>query len=324
MEHTVHDLIKHISTHLMPRYHDKILVTQYAWWMLEEITNRTQLELILHDSLTLTAAQQKKLDEWINAQVQFHEPLAYVIGWIPFMDFKIICKAPTLIPRPETEEWCDELIKTIHSSLNSSRRTDHNQNNFINNHSDTILKRPVHPEELSNHFKILDLCTGSGCIAIALARAFPDAHITATDIADSALALAQENAVANAVKNIEFVKSDVYQAVNENKKFDIIISNPPYIAPEEWKSLDRSVSQWEDPQALEAPDHGLAIIKKIIDDAPEHLTPKHNQDMPRLIIEIGYQQGPVVKQLMEAAGFKLVEIKKDLAGKDRTVWGYLS
>ncbi len=296
MEHTVHDLIKHISQTLMPRYQDKTLVHQYAWWMLEEITNRTQIELMIHDSLTLTKTQQKKLDDWILAQIKYHEPLAYVIGWVPFMDFKIICKAPTLIPRPETEEWCGELIEN--------------------------LKKNSFQAHQNKQIEILDLCTGSGCIAIALARAFPDAHIIATDIADSALALAQENAVANGVMNIEFIKSDIFKSISDSQAFDLIISNPPYIAPEEWKSLDTSVTNWEDPRALEAPDHGLALVKKIINGAHRYLTLRTNPKMPRLIIEIGYLQGPAVKELMHAAGFEFVEIKKDLAGKDRVVYGF--
>jgi len=186
----------------------------------------------------------------------------------------------------ETEEWCENLIET--------------------------LTQPI---------SILDLATGSGCIAIALAQAFPQSRIYATDIAGSALELAEKNAAYNKVSTIEFKKSDVYANIPPDLLFDLIVSNPPYIAPEEWESLDSSVSKWEDPKALAAPDHGLAIIKKIIKEAHIWLKKDRPHNIPSLVIEIGYLQGPAVKELMEQAGFKNVAIKKDLDGKDRTIWG---
>jgi release factor glutamine methyltransferase len=177
-------------------------------------------------------------------------------------------------------------------------------------------------QSLNSSLTILDLATGSGCIAIALAQAFPESRIYATDIAGYALELAEKNATYNKVSTIEFKKSDVYANIPPDLLFDLIVSNPPYIAPEEWESLDSSVSKWEDPKALAAPDHGLAIIKKIIKEGPIWLKKDRPQNIPSLVIEIGYLQGPAVKELMEQAGFKKVEIKKDLAGKDRTIWGY--
>lgn len=301
MNHRINTLIQEIELYLFARYKDSTLTHQYAWWMLEEITQRKPIDLVMSDEITLSSAQEEKLNSWIKAQVENHEPLAYLIGWVPFMRARIFCKPPTLIPRPETEEWCSELIDVLK------------------------MNRSVRPEELRGHFSILDLATGSGCIAIALAQAFPHARIVATDVASTALELARQNAAYNNVPNIEFIQSDVYEHLptgDEQNKFDLIISNPPYIAPEEWESLDTSVSRWEDPGALAAPDHGLAIIKKIIRDAHHWLKQKESTDVPRLVLEIGFKQGPAVKKLMEQAGFKKVEIKKDLAGKNRTVRGY--
>lgn len=297
---SVNALLTSIKERLLERYDDTMLATQYAWWMLEAITNRTQIELMLDQKIALTHEQQKKVEAWIHAQVIDHEPLAYLIGWVPFMDFKIICKPPTLIPRPETEEWCSELILSLNRLPSSPRlrRTD------------------------GTGLNILDLCTGSGCIAIALAKALPYATLIATDISEDALALARENAQLNKVSNITFIKSDIYKQLDPTLTFDLIVSNPPYIASEEWKSLDISVTKWEDKKALEAPDHGLAILKEIITNAPQRLRTNAQHNQPRIVVEIGYQQGPAVKEIMETAGFKHVEIKKDLAGKDRTVWGY--
>lgn len=287
MKHAINALIKHIEKELLPRYEDHILVHQYAWWMVEEITQQKQIDLILHAKIVLSQSQEEQLASWIHAQVVNHEPLAYLIGWVPFLNAKIFCKPPTLIPRPETEEWCEDLIENLEGHM----------------------------------FSILDLATGSGCIAIALAQAFPESRIYATDVANSALELAQQNAAYNKINNITFIQSDVYTNIPPNLRFDLIVSNPPYIPPEDWKSLDTSVSKWEDPHALTAPDHGLAIIKKIIADAHTWLKKDRLNNAPRLVIEIDHTQGPTVKELMEQAGFKNVEVKKDLAGKDRTVWG---
>ena len=295
-------LIKNIEEQLLAHYKDPILANQYAWWMLEELTQQNKINLVIQNEVTLSHPQEKKLAQWIYAQVIEHEPLAYLIGWVPFLGCKIFCSPPTLIPRPETEEWCEELINLL--------RTSH------------ALAKACADRKDERITTILDLATGSGCIAIALAKAFPRAQIIATDIADSALELAQKNAAANKITNISFIKSDVYAQLTTPISFDLIVSNPPYIAPEEWESLDSSVSRWEDPKALAAPDHGLAIIKEIINGAHIRLKKNSSQNMPRLVIEIGYLQGPIVKELMEQAGFARVEIKKDLAGKDRTVWGY--
>lgn len=290
------DLIHDCEHQLRLVYSDPITCHQYAWWLLEKLTGKKKAQLIVQETVSLTTSDHNTLQQWLGNLVDEHKPIQYILGSVPFNGIDIIVKPPTLIPRPETEEWTCNLIERI---------------------------RQTHHEQLN----ILDLCTGSGCIAVALAKAFPSSSITAIDIAQSALLLTQENAKHNNVTNVTCLKSDLFNALPESSAFDLIVSNPPYIAEDEWSTLDVSVTHWEDKRALVAQDHGLAIIERIIQDAPRFLKPNHelqSNGIPQLTIEIGYRQGPAVKQLMDNAHYKKTHIIKDLEGKDRIVVGSIS
>lgn len=288
----LNQLINKIETQLFFYYHDKTLCHQYAWWMLQKISGKTKTELIAHD-IVLTPQQEQQLQSWIDAQIKDHKPLQYILGSVPFVDAEIIVQSPILIPRPETEEWVIDLINQLKTLKNKN-------------------------------ITILDLATGTGCIAIAFAQALPNAHIYATDISDDALKLTQKNSRHNKIKNLTVLKSDVFQQLPPNTKFDLIVSNPPYITTDEYKNLAASVLHWEDKNALVADDQGLAIIKKIIQNSPDYLkqnTELKEKKIPQLCIEIGHKQGNAVKQLMQQHGFVDIQIKKDLAQKDRLVCG---
>lgn len=290
------DLIHDSQHQLRLVYTDPITCHQYAWWLLEKLTGKKKAQLIAQETISLATSDHNTLQQWLHHLVDEHKPIQYILGSVPFNGIDIIVKPPTLIPRPETEEWTCNLIE----QLRSIKRED---------------------------FSILDLCTGSGCIAVALANAFPNATITAIDIAQSALLLTQENAKHNAVTNVTCLKSDLFNALAEGSAFDLIVSNPPYIAEDEWSSLDVSVTHWEDKRALVAQDHGLAIIERIIHDAPRFLKTNHDiqsKKIPQLTIEIGYQQGHAVKKIMDDAGYYQTQIIKDLEGKDRIVVGSIS
>ena len=290
---TIFNLIQQIAHELAPRYKDATLCEQYAWWMLQSILQQDQAHLIAMHSITLTDAQRNQLADWIKKQVVEHMPLQYLLGSVPFNDLDIRVKPPTLIPRPETEEWCSDLIDMLQTAG---------------------------PQPL----QILDLCSGTGCIALALASALPNAQLVGTDIADTALALARENAAHNNIANVTWIQSDLFAQIDKKHQFDLIVSNPPYIAAEEWTTLDDSVKKWEDTRALIAQEHGLHIIKQIIDQAPHYLrnnNPLQAHNIPQVWIEIGYQQGASVAELMKAAGYTHVSIQKDMEGKDRVVKG---
>jgi release factor glutamine methyltransferase len=124
--------------------------------------------------------------------------------------------------------------------------------------------------------------------------------------------------------NITLLKSDLFMSIPQGTRFDIIVSNPPYIAPSEFDDLDMTVTQWEDHNALIAADDGLAIIKQIIVQAPRFIqtnTEMKQKNIPQLVIEIGYAQGTAVKELMNIAHYNDVLVHKDLEGKDRFVTG---
>ncbi len=295
---TLYDLnyyINDIRQRLSALYEDDTLCQQYAWWILQAICNKTKTELIIQESVALTLEQRQKIERWMQLLVQEKMPLQYVLGSVPFADLDILVEPPTLIPRPETEEWCLYIIEQM-----------------------LILD--------NKKLNILDIATGSGCIALAFADYLPQARILATDVSDHALELSEKNIEHNKIRNATLLHSDLFESIPVGMQFDMILSNPPYISAAEFEYLDETVTLWEDHNALLAPDDGLAIIKKIIAQAPRFIQTndemKHKK-IPQIVIEIGYAQGTAVQQLMEHAGYNDVLVHKDLEGKDRFVTGRL-
>jgi release factor glutamine methyltransferase len=282
-------LVTNIAHKLFDTYNDDILCHQYAWWLLEALTKQKKVQLIEHFDIELTEEQDETLNSWIKKLIEQHYPLQYLLGSVPFCDLDILVEQPVLIPRPETEEWTANLIKQLKPLRNKS-------------------------------IKILDLCTGSGCIALALGKALPQAQIVASDIQDHALHLAEKNCAHNNILNVAFFKSDLFTSLPQSFKFDLIVGNPPYIEPEEWQGLDHSVKDWEDKKALVAPDSGLQVIANIIKQAPNYLRVNEEletEGIPQLILEIGFRQGLRTKKLLEQNGYCNISIEKDLEGKDR-------
>jgi protein-(glutamine-N5) methyltransferase, release factor-specific len=278
-------MLKKIITHLLPLYADQEIATANAWWILESITKKSKTTLLL-TRYTLTKHEKAQLQEWLHALLIKQMPLQYLVGEIPFLNLILTVRPPILIPRPETEAWCAHLIEQLHT--------------------------------IPPNFTILDMCTGSGCIGLALAQALAHAHVTALDIDPRACTLAQENALKNSIKNYKIIESDLFSALPKAAKFDLIVANPPYISFEVWQTLENHVKLWEAQHALAAHDQGLALIRAIISGAHKHL--KQNA---RLAIEIGYDQGIVVKNIMREHGFHQVQIQQDLSGHDRVVTGTL-
>lgn len=293
MKINIGHLIAQIEQKLLPKFKDKTLRNQYGWWLIEAITGKKEITLITEQEIKWPDADQKKLDEYLDTLINKDMPLQYLLGSTPFADLDILCKPPVLIPRPETEEWCINLIEQL---------------------------KPVRDQKLW----ILDLCTGSGCIALALAKALPKATIYGSDSADAALDLAQENGAHNHIANATFLRSDLFAQIPQEFKFDLIVGNPPYIPPQDWPTLEKSVSQWEDKHALIAEDHGLALLKKIIDAAPEYIKPNDalkKLKIPQLMLEIDYTQGATVAEYMKQHDYTSIKISKDLEGKDRVASG---
>jgi len=285
----IHDIEQKLRT----VYQDTTLCRQYAWWILEEITRHDKEQLLSNHIIQLNDTQMETIKLWLHKLVDKHIPIQYLIGTIPFNGIEILLEPPILIPRPETEEWVVKLIKQLKSLAD---------------------------QKLS----ILDIGTGTGCIALALAHELPQATVYATDISEKAIKLGHINAIHNGITNAHFIKSNVFNGIPHVLRFDVIVSNPPYISQEEWTTLNKSVTEWEDKAALVAPDKGLSIIETIINQAccfiklNDELIKK---EIPNVIIEIGYNQANDVSNLMKNADFSMITIEKDLEGKDRVALG---
>lgn len=207
-----------------------------------------------------------------------HIPAQYIIGKTVFHGLPFQVDSRVLIPRPETEELVDLILE----------------------------------ENSEQNLTVLDIGTGSGAIAVSLKKARPNWQITATDISLDALAVARENALQNKT-DIRFVQSDIYSDLSE--KFDLIISNPPYIAYEDKDEVGINVWSSEPHLALFADEAGLAIYRSIIEAAPSYL-----KETGKLYFEIGYKQGEALRQLLgDVFSEKRVRVLSDIAGKDRKV-----
>lgn len=280
----LNDLIAKIAKKLLPICKD----TTEAWWLLEAVTRLSQSQLMAQKRIKLSWEQEKILDALIKQRVEENKPLQYILGTVPFCGLEIMVKPPVLIPRPETEELCAWLIKEL---------------------------EPVKEEPL----KILDLGVGSGCIALALAKALPYATVIGVDIHLHAIRLSEKNKAHNNITNAIFLQSDLYQELTQHKStFDLIVSNPPYIAPKEYETLSEQVTKWEDKSALVAAEEGFAIHKKIIADAKKFLAPPRG--FPQLVLEFGKGQEDVLKKLFEESGFK-GKVYKDMEKVDRWITG---
>ena len=214
----------------------------------------------------------------IFQQLVAHKPAQYIIGQADFFGMQLTVDERVLIPRPETEE----LVELI----------------LAENHEENL--------------KVLDIGTGSGAIALALAKARPDWSVTAADISQDALDLASENSK-NQELNIFFKKSDCFAEISE--KYDIIVSNPPYISREDESEVGLNVLHSEPHLALFADEDGLAIYRRIAEDATDYL-----KDGGKIYLEIGYKQGQSVPELFRKnLPEKRVRTLKDQFGQDRMV-----
>lgn len=211
-----------------------------------------------------------------------HIPYAYIVGHQDFMKLQFKVNKNVLIPRADTEILVEEVIKLANS---------------------------MDKEQLN----ILDMCTGSGCIAISLSKYIKNAKVCGTDISEEAIRVAKENALLNDA-NVDFYISDLFKNVTD--KFDIIVSNPPYIKREIIDTLEKEVKDNEPILALDGGKDGLDFYEKIINDSPKFLN-----DDGYIAFEIGYDQGEDVSNLLKKNGFDNINVIKDYSGNDRVVIG---
>lgn len=240
--------------------------------------DRTKLIMIENDEVSEDVLD--KFSEMLSEYIFDYKPIEYIVGYTYFLGNKIYVDSNTLIPRNETEEVVEEAIKVIKEH---------------------------------NYSKVLDLASGSGAIAISVKKELQDVEVIGSDISDGALEAARKNASSNAV-NVSFYKSDVLEKfINENYKFDMIISNPPYVSYD--YNLPNKIIEHEPKLALYALEDGMYYYRKILEDSKHVLNSKGS-----IVFEIGYDQGEKITKLAsDILSDYSLEVKKDLSGNDRIV-----
>lgn len=216
------------------------------------------------------------------------EPLAYILGEWEFFSLQFEVVPPVLVPRPETEHLVEVVVEAL---------------------ADGAGERPA---------RVLEIGTGTGCVAVAVAHVLSGARVVATDIRGANLALAGRNAVRHGVADrIAFRHGDLFEALGpEDGPFDVICSNPPYVAEGDWDSLDPVIRRYEDRGALLAGPGGLDIIRRLAAEAPGHLSPGG-----LLVFEMGMGQDEAVKTLLQEYRYQAIGIREDLAGIPRIAFG---
>ena len=232
-------------------------------------------ELYFDPARIFSEEQVSKLNVMLSRRLK-NEPLQYVFGETEFYGFRFLVNPSVLIPRPETESLVEIIFQNEKTAIS-----------------------------------ILDIGTGSGCIAISLKKLLPNCHLTAIDISEKAIEVAMQNSVINEV-DVDFLKSDLFE--NIIGIFEIIVSNPPYIPDYEYQKLPVEIKNFEPQKALRVEDDGTDFYKKILQQAKEHLT-----ENGKIYFEIGFDQTKRVKQLALENGFSEVEVFQDLNGFDRIV-----
>lgn len=271
--------------------------------------------------------------ESVLKQREQRVPLQYLMGECEFMGYGFYVDERVLIPRQDTEclvELAVESIRKKEVEIGQKRNlseVDYSGDTakkdiveFYENHG--MQRFETHgadnrkPEQKSTKVKVLDLCTGSGCIGISVAKLCPDSEVTLADISEGALSVAKKNAQ-NLEADVTLIKGNLFE--NIKGRFDYILSNPPYIPSEVIEGLMPEVKEHEPRLALDGEADGLSFYRKIINEAPDYLNPDG-----RIYFEIGAEQGEDLTRLMNERGFSKVKVHKDLAGLDRIVTGIYS
>ena len=274
MEILVRDIIKKAQNTLEAA---GIADSQVDSWLLAEfVFGITRAKYYADMQMTVDEKDAEKYNELVNQRAG-HIPLQQLVGTQEFMGLTFKVNENVLIPRQDTEL----LVENVADCLGNGKRT------------------------------VLDMCTGSGCIAVSIDRLSKDSKVTAVDISEKALEVAQENNRFNNA-NVTFIQSDLF--TNVTGRYDIIVSNPPYIRTDEIPKLMEEVKSHEPVMALDGMEDGLYFYKKICNEASDYLN-----DNGKIFFEIGYDQGDDVSEILRKNRFCNIEVLKDLSGNDRVV-----
>ncbi len=250
-----------------------------AWLLLTFVCKIDRTYYYVHMDEELSVEMQEEYKNVLSKRTE-HVPLQYITGEQEFMGLNFRVNESVLIPRQDTETLVSEALKLIRPGM-----------------------------------KVMDMCTGSGCILISILKNVVDIEGYGYDISKQALNVAKENAKLNGV-SATIERSDLFEAVADT--FDVIVSNPPYIPTDIIGGLMPEVAVYEPIQALDGKEDGLYFYRKIVKDCKQFLNPEG-----KILFEIGHDQGDAVSEMLRYAGFSDVRVVKDLAGNDRVVIGGL-
>ena len=251
--------------------------------LLQKALGVDRLYILLNLDKDLSEDEEKTFNKFIEERLN-NRPIAYIVGNREFMGLDFYVQEGVLIPRPDTEVLVEEVIEIAKDK---------------------------------GQIEILDIGAGSGAITVSLAKYLENAKLTSVDISEIALEIAKKNAISNNVEDrINFVKSDLFSSLNKNQKFDIIVSNPPYIKREVIDTLDKQVKDFEPYNAREGGIDGLDFYRAITTQAKDYL-----KEGGVLAYEVGHDQSEDVSKLMEMDGYTNIYTRKDLQQIDRVVIG---
>ncbi|MGZ3833998.1 MAG: peptide chain release factor N(5)-glutamine methyltransferase [Mucilaginibacter sp.] len=288
---TVQDVSKAFRHELAALY-DAREIDSLCMNVLADITGMSNAKIKAFPELEIPLEQAEIINKILN-RLKTGEPLQYILEYTEFHGLPFKVNPSVLIPRPETEELVEWALNSWRSSVGS-------------------WQSPLN---------LLDIGTGSGCIAVSLKKNLPDAKVSAIDISPKALQIAKENALLNELE-IYFIEADILkpQAEIDHSTFEIIISNPPYVTLEDKKQMHTNVTDFEPYAALFVPEHDpLIFYKAIADFAATHL---ENDGL--LFFEINESYGKEIVELLTIKSFKNIELRKDISGRDRMIKAFYS
>ncbi|MDF2985298.1 MAG: protein-(glutamine-N5) methyltransferase, release factor-specific [Eubacterium sp.] len=258
------------------------------------VLNCSRTYLYTNNERVLHKDELEELETYLQKRAA-NVPLQYLLGETEFMSLTFAVSPAVLIPRQDTEILVEKCIELLRDRIKSHNKEE-------NSHG--------------QHVRVLDMCTGSGCIAVSIVHYCPESRGVACDVSLSALEVAKSNSErAGVQKRLEFRCGDLFEALDGEERFELIVSNPPYIETETVKGLQTEVRDHEPYIALDGGADGLDFYRKIVSAAPGYLSRGGY-----LALEIGYNQAESVSKLMEPH-FEHVTVLKDLGGNDRVVFG---
>ncbi|UCG49279.1 MAG: peptide chain release factor N(5)-glutamine methyltransferase [Phycisphaerales bacterium] len=279
---TIQKLLKWVTGYFLEKGVDSPRLS--AEMLLGHVLSLKRIELYTQFDRPVADEHLGRLRELV-ARAGRHEPVAYLIGSTEFYSLQIDVTRDCMIPRPETELLVERAVEFLRTRIGSQL--------------------------------VCDLCTGSGCVAVAVAKNFPDAKIIATDVSDAALEVAARNVKKHALHDrVTLLRGDLFDPLVpqiDTRKFDLIVCNPPYVSSAEFETLRSNVKNYEPSVALLAGADGLDVYRRILRSADDFL-----KGDGALMLEIGYAQGRAVRRMLEETGtFTQVKIEKDQNNNDR-------